>query len=168
MKLRFRSALPPLDRAARLPLVLCALRAGALTIQFVVRDEAALPLPGPVGRRAGPAPPVPEPKRSDDAGVILARAMFAPAGGPPGSGAGQVAGRKIAGSIKVGRAVFVVVQEPDGRTVSVPVGGRIGDWRLQAVRASEALLERGGERIIVPFGAGTPLPADATATGSGK
>ncbi len=151
-----------------MPLVLCALLAGALAMQLVVRDEAALPLPGPVGRGADPDPPVPEPKRSDGAGVILARAMFAPAGGPPGGGASQVAGRKIAGSIKVGRAVFVVVQEPDGRTASVPVGGRIGDWRLRAVRASEALLERGAERIIVPFGAGTPLPADAAATGSGK
>ncbi|MBV2150032.1 hypothetical protein KRZ98_17455 [Sphingobium sp. AS12] len=167
MKLRFRSALPPLDRTARLPLALAALLAAAIVMQLVLVDAVELPPPGPVGRVGVSGASASDPERSTGGAAILARSMFAPSGGPSaGSGAGALGGMTIAGSIRIGRSTFAVVQGPGSRTSRVPVGGRIGDWRLRAVRASEVLLERGEEKIIVPFGAGTPLPANVAATGS--
>ena len=166
LKLRFPSALPPLDKTASLPLVLCALLAGAVAIQLPGGGDVELPPPGPVGRGAQSALPAGEPERAEGGAIILARSMFAPAGGPAASGAGQVGDRKIVGSVRVGRAIYAVVQGADGRAVSVPLGGRIGDWRLMAVRTNEILLTRGEEKIIVPFGAGAPLPANGATTGS--
>lgn len=167
LKLRFRSALPPLDRTARLPLVLAALLAAATAMQLVLVDDVELPPSGPVGRGGMAEAPAPNPERAIGGTAILARSMFAPSGGPSAGGGGSPLGAMtIAGSIRIGRSSFAVVQGPGSRTSRVPVGGRIGDWRLKAVRANEALLQRGEEEIIVPFGGGTPPPANGAATGS--
>lgn len=169
LKFRFRSALPPLDKTARLPLALSALLAAAIVMQVVVVDDTELPPPGPVGRADASGRAAVNPERATGGAAILARSMFAPAGGPSaGGGAGPLGGMTIAGSIRIGRSTFVMVQGRGDRTSSVPVGGRIGEWRLRAVRANEALLERGEEKVTVPFGAGTPLPANAAPTESSR
>lgn len=166
LKLRFPSALPPLDKTAWLPLVLCALLAGAVAIQLADGGDVELPPPGPVGRGGSSGQLASEPERAGGGEGILARSMFAPSVSAGAGGPNQIGDRKIVGSIRVGRVTYTVVQGPDGRTVSVPVGGRIGDWRVRGVRDNAVLLERGEENIIVPFGAGPPLSANAAATGS--
>ena len=169
LKFQFRSAVPPLDKTARLPLALSALLAAALVMQVVVADDTGLPPAGPVGRSDATGRAAVDPERATGGAAVLARSMFAPAGGPTtGDGAVAPGGVTIAGSIRIGRLTFVVVQGPGDRNSSVPVGGRIGEWRLRAVRANEVQLQRGEEKIIVPFGAGIPLPANGALTGSSR
>jgi hypothetical protein len=166
LKSRFLSALPPLDKTARLPLLLCALLAAAVAIQLTDAGDVELPPPGPVGRGGSSRSSNATPERAVGGQAIVARSVFAPSASAASGGASQIGDRKIVGSIRIGRATYAVVQGGDGRTTSIAVGGRIGDWRLRAVREGAVLLERGEERIIVPFGAGAPLPANAAANGS--
>lgn len=168
MKLRFRSALPPLDKTARLPLVLCALLAAAVGVQLMDAGDVELPPPGPVGRGGSSGSSTTSPERAEGGAAIIARSVFAPSASAASGSASQIGDRKIVGSIRIGHATYAVVQGGDGRTTSIAVGGRIGDWRLRAVRDGAVLLERGEERIIVPFGAGAPLPANGATTGSQK
>ena len=165
LKLRFHFALPPLDKTASVPLMLCGLLAAGVAIQLADSGDVELPPPGPVGRGTQSASPALEPDRAEVPSIIVTRSMFAPTGSARSGGEGRVGDRKIVGSIRIGRTTYAVVQGPDGNAASVPLGGRIGDWRLKAVRANEVLLERGEEKIIVPFGAGAPLQANLAATG---
>lgn len=168
LKSRFRSALPPLDKTARLPLLLCGVLAAAIAIQLADAGDVELPPPGPIGRGGSTVSSRASPERAEGGQVIVARSIFAPSASAASGSASQIGDRKIVGSIRIGRSIYAVVQGGDGRTSSVALGGRIGDWRLRAVRDGAVLLERGEERIIVPFGAGTPLPANGAATGSPK
>lgn len=173
MKLRFLSArrpldLPPLDSSAGLPLVLAVLLCASLAFQLLLVDDVDLPPVGPVSaREAGEienlVPPV-----AGGGGVVLGRAMFAPSASRPavGDATNALGGVSIAGSLRMGRAVFAVVMSPNNRVAKVPVGGRIGDWRLTAIRQNEALLTRGDEQIIIPFGARGTLPTTESATRS--
>ncbi|MDF0487767.1 hypothetical protein PX554_06465 [Sphingomonas sp. H39-1-10] len=174
MKLPFLSArrpldLPPLDSSAGLPLILAGLLCAALAFQLTVVDDVELPPVGPVG--AGGAGDVEDavPAAAGGGPAILARSMFAPSTNQPaapGQDANPLGGIMIAGSLRMGRAIFAVVMGPNNRVANVPVGGRIGDWRLTAIRQNEALLTRGEEQITVPFGARSSLPATAAATRS--
>jgi hypothetical protein len=158
-----RFAPPPLDRPARLPLALAALLAVAAAFQLLAADPVGrdLPEPPPVGRppRAFVPPPLPPAQGP----AILARAMFAPVAGAAGQGstaaapADPLAGVAVAGMIQVGRASYAIVQQ-GARITRVPLGGRIAGFRLSALRQDGAVLTRGAERRVVPFGSGGATP----------
>lgn len=169
MKLPFRSALPPLDSSARLPIALAVLLGAALAFQLLAGEELDLPQPGATGGAARAYPLAADlPPAAGDA-AIVARAMFLPplqstAAGTPGTAASPGAGIAIVGSIRIGRADFAVVQGPGAGTRYVRPGGRIGPWRLAAVTRSEVLLRGGGENVMVPFD-GRALPVPRAAVG---
>jgi hypothetical protein len=165
LKLRFLS-LPPLDKSARLPLLLAGFLLGGLVFQLLAVDEPDLPEAGPVAGAAARHVPVGDPEPAAGAQVILSRSLFAPAAAPGTKEASPLGGIVIAGSVRIGAQVFVIVQGPGTAVTRVTVGGRIGDWRLRAVRKADALLTRNEEQIIVPFGARGVLPTTAAATGS--
>ena len=160
---RFRFAPPPLDRPSRVPLGLAAVLALAAAFQLLAGDPAErdLPEPPPVGASARVFVPPPAPP--GDGAAVVARAMFAPvaggaggAPGTPGAAAAPVdplAGVAIAGSIRVGRASYAVVQR-GARVARVPLGGGIAGFRLRALLPEGAVLTRGGERRVVPYGSG--------------
>lgn len=160
---RLRFAPPPLDSAARLPLGLAALLGAAALFQLLAADplERDLPEPPPVGRP--PRAFVPPPLAPSDGAGIVARAMFAPVTvASSGEGGATVAadplvGVAVAGMIQVGRASFAIVQQGT-RIVRVPLGGRIAGFRLSALGQDGAVLTRGGERRVVPFGSGGAAP----------
>ena len=166
MKLPFRSALPPLDSAARLPLLLAALLAAAFVVQLVAVDDVDLPPAGAIGGGRGAGDRPPEMVSATGGASIVARSMFAPNRAADGAAASPLGGMMVAGSVQIGRAAFVVVQGPGNRTSTIGIGGSVGTWRLRAIRANEALLVRGEERITVPFGAREAIPAAAAATRS--
>jgi hypothetical protein len=152
-----------------LPLVLAALLAAALGFQLMAVDDIELPPAGPVTGVRGRVVAASDLEWATGGAVVLARSMFAPramrAADPPAAAAAPE-GVMIVGSVQVGRATFAVVQGPGNRTFTVPIGGRVGAWRLRAVRGTAALLVRGGEKAIVPFGAREPLSTAAAATGN--
>lgn len=173
MKLRFLSArrpldLPPLDSSAGLPLVLAVVLCASLAFQLVVVDDVDLPPVGPVSAEGAGEIENPVPPPSGGSGAVLARSMFAPTASTRTGDqtTNPLGGVTIAGSLRMGRGVFAVVMSPNNRVAKIPVGGRVGDWRLTAIRQNEALLTRGEEQIIVPFGARATLPATAAATRS--
>lgn len=173
MKLPFLSAprpldLPPVDSSAGLPLVLAVLLCASLAFQLLVVDDVDLPPVGPVSAGGANEIEDPVPPPTGGGSAVLARSMFAPSASQPGAGqaTNSLGGVMIAGSLRMGRGVFAVVMSPNNRVAKVPIGGRIGDWRLTAIRQNEALLTRGEEQIIVPFGARGTLPAIAAATRS--
>lgn len=166
MKLRFRSALPPLDKSARLPILLAGFLLAGLAFQLFAVDQPELPEVGPIAGVSARHAFVGDPPPTTGTSVILSRSLFAPTATQGGSNASPLEGIVIAGSIRVGSRVFAVVQGPGNKTSSVPVGGSVGDWRLRAVRKSEAELTRNEEQITVPFGARGVLPATGATTGS--
>lgn len=164
MKLRSRLDPPPLDRPARLPLALAVALALAAVAQLFGDIDGEPPAAEPMrGRRAialaGEAAP-----RVPVQPVILARSMFAPSAAPgvaqgASALAGPLGGAIIVGSVRIGRAAYAVVQGPGSRLRNVRVGGRIAGWRLRRLAASEALLERGSERLAIRFGSAGSVPA---------
>lgn len=171
MKLPSRFALPPLDSSARLPLVLASLLALALAFQLLVPGAAEPPPSAPIAGARGAAAPLPPALPAGGAGLVLARQLFTPparavAAGGSAAPPDPLAGYAVSGTVRVGRALRAIVTTPSGRIVDVPLGGRIGAWRLAGLSATDARLVRGGERRIVPFGAGTPASAPVPEEGS--
>lgn len=165
MKLRFRSALPPPDRTTRLPLLLAAMLLAALAFQLLTVDETALPPAGPIAGDRAHISAAADVARAGGGAIVLSRAVFAPRPAATGS-TNPLAGVAIAGSIRIGRNAYLVVEGPGSRTARVPLGGRIGDWRVRAIRAGDALMMRGKEQLAVPFGVRGALLPDAASTRS--
>ncbi|MBO9579632.1 MAG: hypothetical protein J7498_01925 [Sphingobium sp.] len=169
MKLRFPSAPPPLDKTARLPLLLCAALALGLVAQFVADRDVTPPLVGAIGGRDAGGPVAGPVQPAKGGPIIVARSMFSPrpsASANGGQGANLPDGPTVAGSIRVGRNQLLVMQGPGRRVAHVPVGGRIDGWQVIAIRQNEAMLARGEERITVPFGARGSLSTGVTETRS--
>ncbi|HEX7853231.1 MAG TPA: hypothetical protein VF503_05995 [Sphingobium sp.] len=164
MKLPPRFVLPPLDKGARLPLLLAASLCAALIFQLSINDAGELPPADPVGGGGVQAGMGEDVAPTGGAAVLVAsapftvRTMSAPGTGAPVDPLGGVT---VAGSIRVGRAVFAIVQGPGSRIVRLRPGARIGDWRLHAIRDHDVLFVRGDEQLAVPFGAKGSPPATA-------
>lgn len=170
MKLRFRSALPPLDSSTRLPLVLAALLGAALLFQAFAVDRVDLPVGGPIGGTPVAPASLPQVAPAGGATVIVTRSMFAPPGTAAGTDAGPasaLAGIAIVGSIRIGRVAYAVVEQPGSRTVYARPGERIGAWRLRALTRADAVLQRGAEQLTVPFG-GQPISTPKTLSGAAR
>ncbi len=166
MRLAFLSALPPLDKTARLPIALAALLLAALAFQFLGSSAVELPEAGPVGGLLQSPARIKDVRPASGAPAIVARSMFAPVVSSDAKGADPNLGVVIAGSIRIGGKQFAVVQGPSGQSSTVRVGGQIGNWSLRAIRENGAVLTRNQEQVIVPFGARGVLPATAAATRS--
>lgn len=165
LKHRFLSAPPPLDRTARLPILLSGLLLAGIAVQLWTMDEPALPESGPIGGRPAPRPLGAELPPASGGSVVLARAMFAPATAPVAGGAAAPPVLTLVGAVRDGGRHYVVMRGPGDRISSLRVGGRAGGWRLLAIGANDAVLARDKQRIIVPFGAGGTLPPSVAATG---
>ena len=167
MKFPSRSALPPLDSTARLPLLLAAALSAALLFQMLVIDDVTLPDAGPTRGGTGGIAPLPMMATGAGGGAIVARSMFSPGASRTAPGAAvatdPLGGVSIAGSMRIGRSLYAVVQRPGAPAAYVRPGGRIGGWRLDAITPTDAVLRRGGERLRVPFGARGPIGGGAVA-----
>jgi hypothetical protein len=91
--------------------------------------------------------------------VLLRRSLFSPGGGPLSSAMANAApsdplgGVRIAGSVRLGPTLRAVVQRPDGAIGYLPVGGRVGQWRLVGLDSQGARLAGpGGATLALPFG----------------
>lgn len=164
MRLRFLSALPPLDRTSRLPLALTVLLLVSFVFQLLAANNVQLPEAGPVTSGLDRRPLVEDPRPATGGAVIVERSMFAPIAAPDKAGTSPLGGTIIAGSVQTGRLLFAIVQGPGDRIARVRVGGQVGDWRLRAIRERDVVLIRDQEQITVPFGARGVLPATAAAT----
>ncbi len=166
MKFLFRSELPPLDRSATVPIILAGLLSATLAFQAMLVGDPVLPPIGPLADRRLRLDAAPSETLATGITIANNRSIFAPGSPPPAGGpnASPLGDVMIAGSIRNGRSLMAVVQGPGDRVSNVLVGGRIGDWRLKAVREKDALLVRGHEQISVPFGARGFLPATAAET----
>ncbi|WCM28036.1 hypothetical protein NDN01_03660 [Sphingomonas sp. QA11] len=147
--------------------MLAVLLSAAFAFQLLAVDDLDLPAAGPIGGSRAISAAGPGVVSARGGAAILARSMFAPSRAPVGNpGAGAIGGVTVVGSVRIGSTVFVVVQGPGNRIANVRLGGKVGEWRLRAIRATDALLVRGEEKITVPFGAREPLSTTAAVTGN--
>lgn len=168
-----RYLLPPPRRADRtiLPAALAALLVVMVAAQMTLTGDVDLPEAGAVGG-VGAGAPIARPPRVAIPPVLGARSVFAPDGvaSLADGGEGAVAappdplgGAVIAGTVRVGRARYAIVQAPGGASARVPLGGRINGWRLIGFAEGGVRLLRGGERMTAMFGGrATPAPQAAT------
>lgn len=159
LKLQFLSALPPLDKTARLPLALSAALGAALAVQALAPPSAEPEVYPPMRRTAAEQVVPPQPATANTS-ALLARAMFQPPG-PGASTAPGPDGLLIAGGFRKGSRAYAVVQGPGGEIRTVPVGAMVGQWRLTGLTGSAVLLEQGTEKAEVPFGEAPPSLAGA-------
>lgn len=92
--------------------------------------------------------------------VLAARDIFAPGGsggkaGAPGSGAVS-----LLGVARSGRGGAAVLRGADGVAVTVPLGGRIGPWRVTGIGAASARIDDGSRSLTLRVG-DTAAPAAA-------
>lgn len=153
-----RFSWPRRGSPARVPALAVPLLALLAAAQLAL---PAAPADRPVARVARLAlPPVPQaPGLVEVPPLLLQRSLFSPAGGAPANpvaGAPPVdplGGMRIAGSVRLGPALRAVVQHPDGTVGYLPMGGRIGQWRLVGLDAQGARLAGpGGATLALPFG----------------
>ncbi len=93
--------------------------------------------------------------------VLAARDIFAPSGssggkaGAPGSGAVS-----LLGVARSGRGGAAVLRGTDGVAVTVPLGGRVGPWRVTGIGAASARIDDGSRSLTLRVG-DTAAPAAA-------
>ena len=160
-KFPFRWRLPRADDATLTPAVLAGVLVAMLVLQGLWTEPEPL-ADAPVAMRHHVKPPLPAMDRVTVDPTIAANAIFAPRGRTrPGSPASNAAsspleGNLVTGSMSVGARSAVIVKRPDGRVVSVPVGGRIAGWMLRSIGQGAAVFVRNGRRLVVPFVSGAP------------
>lgn len=159
-------ALPPRpsrDNGTILPALLAGALVLMIALQFALPAELELPLED--------APMVPV--RLANASVarvqadpaILREALFTPArsavvGGGASTGTGPLDGAFVVGMVRARGVARAIIQQSDGRALSVPVGGRYREWRLVSVTPGNAVFSRDGERLSLAFTTGQLLPSD--------
>ncbi|MFB0874337.1 MULTISPECIES: hypothetical protein [unclassified Sphingobium] len=146
---------------APLPAALTALL--ALTLLFQSLLPTAVDLPD-VPMRAMKAPEL-RTAESLPASVppaLAARDIFAPGGGGGGkataAGSGAITLLGVARSRRGGAAVL---RGADGAAVAVPLGGRVGPWRVTGIGAASARIDDGSRSLTLRVGDSTaPSAAD--------
>ncbi len=134
--------------------LLALLLALMLAAQFVLPiDRPAAPVVPPVAVRAAPVP-----VSAATADPVLARrSIFRPtrlarASGDAGAPVGPLDGASPVGVIKVRGAARLILQTPDGKTVTLRPGQSWQGWRLAAIGTDDVRFERGGERVTLAVG----------------
>lgn len=164
MASRYLLVLPNRANRALLPALLVAVLAATALAQMLLTGDIDLPEGGAIGGGLASRGAPPDPGDAVVSPVIAARPIFAPRGAPA-AGAGdaapvdQLGGAVIAGSVRIGRLVYAVVQTPGGGAARVPIGGHINGWRLAALSDSAARLARGGELLSAAYGSHPATPA---------
>lgn len=138
--------------------VLAALLALLLALMLAV--QIVLPVERPDAPAVPPIPahvtPVALAAASADPAVSR-RSIFRPtrlaASGPPGVPAGPLDGASPVGVIKVRGAARLILQTPDGKSVTLRPGQSWQGWRLVAIGSDDVRFERGGERVTLAVGA---------------
>ena len=136
--------------------LLALLLALMLVAQFVLPVERpAAPAVPPVAARAAP---VAVAAASADP-LLQSRSIFRPTrlGGAGAGGAGVPAGpldgASPVGVIKVRGAARLILQTPDGKTVTLRPGQSWQGWRLVVIGADTVRFVRGGEQVTLAVGA---------------
>jgi hypothetical protein len=140
--------------------VLAALLAVLLAVMLVAQavmpsERPPLPDVPPAMLRAGPVPVA-----AITADPALARrSIFAPTrltlAGPAGAGvvAGPLDGAIPAGIVRVRGAPRLVLQTPDGKSVTLRPGETWRGWRLERIGRDDVRFARAGESITLALGA---------------
>jgi hypothetical protein len=136
--------------AALLALLLALL----LAAQFVLPAERPEPPAVPPAGRGGASVAIAA-VSADPA--LAARGLFAPsrlaAGGAAGVPAGPLDGASPVGIIKVRGAARLILQTPDGKSVTLRPGQAWQGWRLVAIGSDDVRFVRGTERVTLAVGA---------------
>lgn len=143
---------------APLPAVLTLLLAVALAFQLLLPVDAQLP---DVALRPLSAPNV-TPIASTQVTIppaLLARNAFAPVGVASAGGGQAAASVALLGVARSGRGGAAVLRGSDGTTLAVPLGGRIGPWRVTGIGAGSARIDDGSRSLILRIGETTQAPA---------
>jgi hypothetical protein len=153
-------SLPPIPRPERAEgTVLAALLSVLLGLMLVAQlvlpaERPALPDVPPAGLR-GKAEPI----AAVSADPVLARrSIFQPvrlAGGEGAGGApaGPLGGASPAGIVRVRGAARLILQTPDGGSVTLRPGQSWQGWRLTAIGRDEVRFARGTETVTLGLGA---------------
>jgi hypothetical protein len=134
--------------------LLALLLALMLAAQFVLPTERPeAPAVPPVAARAAP---VALAAGSIDP-ALARRSIFQPTrlAGVGGAGvpAGPLDGASPVGVVKVRGAARLILQTPDGKTVTLRPGQAWQGWRLIAIGTEDVRFVRGGERVTLAVGA---------------
>jgi len=160
LKQRFPSSLPPRGSPARLPALLLPLLVVAAAAELVLPHDVELPPPGAVARSVrAPLPQVP-----GSVGIpplLERRSLFTPTNADTHSAdaTDPFRGAVFAGTVQQGARRVAVVQTPDGRVRSLPLGGEIAGWRLAELLPDGVRLRRDSAVMTVAYGqrpAGAP------------
>ncbi len=134
--------------------LLALLLALMLAAQFVLPVERpAAPAVPPVAVRA---PAVTASAATADP-ALARRSIFQPTrlagSAETGAAAGPLDGASPVGVIKVRGAARLILQTPDGKTVTLRPGQSWQGWRLAAIGTDDVRFERGAERVTLAVGA---------------
>lgn len=89
--------------------------------------------------------------------VLSRRSIFQPtriarSGGEAGAPSGPLDGAYPAGVVRVRGAARLVLQTPDGNSVTLRPGQSWQGWRLISIRGDEVRFRRGGENVTLGLG----------------
>jgi hypothetical protein len=139
--------------------VLAALLAVLLALMLAAqamlpRERPAAPDVPPAGLRAGS----PQFAAVSADPVLARRSIFQPtliagANGAGGPSAGPMGGAYPAGVVRVRGAARLVLQTPDGKSVSLRPGQSWQGWRLISIGSDDVRFQRGGENVTLALGA---------------
>lgn len=95
--------------------------------------------------------------------LIMRNALFSPTRGGAASSAGEggtgpLGGATVVGMVRVGARARAIVQQGDGKAISVAVGGRYQEWILVGLSTTTAQFARDDERLTMDFTGGAVLP----------
>lgn len=144
-----------------LPALLVVLLAVLLAYQAVLPREVPVPLDLPPARVTRLADlPAPASARYS---ILDQRSIFAPLAAAAGADAGEGAanappplpldGAVVAGIVRVRGAARLVLQSPEGRSITLRPGQSYRGWRLLGIASDSGRFRRGGETIRLEIGA---------------
>lgn len=116
-----------------------------LPVQVDLPDVAARPMKA-LDLRPAPTPPASVPP------ALAARNVFAPGGGGGKNATGDAGAVTLLGVARSGRTGAAVLRGPDGATMTVPLGGRIGPWRVTGIGIATARIDNGARSMILRVG----------------
>ena len=160
MKFQARFPRPSRDSRTLLPALLSAVLALMVALQFALPAEVELP--PRIGQTVPARITASEVARVVSNPVILRNALFTPGRGGGGIGnvatAGPLDGAVVVGTVRGRGFARALLQQSDGSSVAVPLGGGYRGWRLAGLNRDSAIFTRDGERVAMPFTNGSVGP----------
>ncbi len=156
MKFQARFPRPSRDSGTLLPALLSGVLALMVALQFALPAEVELPLQ--IGQAVPARIATSEVARVVSNPVIMRNALFTPSRGGSGGGnvatAGPLDGAVVVGTVRGRGFARALLQQSDGSSIAVPLGGGYRGWRLAGLNRDAAIFTRDGERIAMPFTTG--------------